>query len=291
MICSMRVLALTCMLVMWVIFPARAGDAPSFVAPETVTIPAGSFLRGSDRAEREAAYRLDERAYGHSTTRQRKWYEDERQRRETTKSYSITRTVITNRDYAVFIQETGHRFPDVDAKTWKTYGLIHPYPRTRRHAWVSGQYPKGRGDHPVVLLSHSDVLAYASWLSRKTGATWRLPTENEWEKAVRGTDGRRFTWGNKFDPSRLNSHDKGPFDTQAVGRYPTGAGPFGMLDGAGQVFEWTASRAGKGCYIVKGGSWDDKGCGICRPAVRHGRPAYLKHILIGFRLVREKRSR
>jgi formylglycine-generating enzyme required for sulfatase activity len=169
MICSMRVLALTCMLVMWVIFPARAGDAPSFVAPETVTIPAGSFLRGSDRAEREAAYRLDERAYGHSTTRQRKWYEDERQRRETTKSYSITRTVITNRDYAVFIQETGHRFPDVDAKTWKTYGLIHPYPRTRRHAWVSGQYPKGRGDHPVVLLSHSDVLAYASWLSRKTG--------------------------------------------------------------------------------------------------------------------------
>jgi len=284
----MRVFALTCLLVMWALFPARAGGAPSFVVPETVTIPAGPFLRGSDRAEREAAYRLDEHAYGHSTTRQRKWYEDERQRTETTKSYAITRTVITNSDYAIFIRETGHRSPDVDAKTWKTYGLIHPYPRTRRHAWVSGQFPKGRENHPVVLLSHSDVLAYASWLGRKTGTTWRLPTENEWEKAVRGTDGRRYPWGNQFNSSRLNSHDKGPFDTQAVGRYPMGAGPFGLLDGAGQVFEWTATRAGNGRYIVKGGSWDDKGCGICRPAARHGRPEYLKHILIGFRLVREE---
>ena len=149
----------------------------------------------------------------------------------------------------------------------------------------------GREDHPVVLVSHSDAIAYATWLSRETGQLWRLPSEAEWEKAVRGTDGRRFPWGDAFDPARLNSHDEGPFDTVPVGRIRAGASPYGLLDGAGQVFEWTATPAGPGRHIVKGGSWDDKGCGVCRPAARHGRPDNIKHILIGFRLVREPGSR
>ena len=139
----------------------------------------------------------------------------------------------------------------------------------------------------MVLVSHADARAYAIWLSTFTGQRWRLPTEAEWEKAARGTDGRRFPWGNKFDPTRANSADKGPFDTVPVGTFPKGASPFGLLDPAGQVFEWTATAARKGRFIVKGGSWDDKGCGICRPAARHTRPEDLKHILVGFRLVRE----
>ena len=53
--------------------------------------------------------------------------------------------------------------------------------------------------HPVVLVSKMDAVAYAGWLSRRTGNTWRLPTEDEWEKAARGNDGRRFPWGNEFD--------------------------------------------------------------------------------------------
>ena len=61
----------------------------------------------------------------------------------------------------------------------------------------------------------------------------------------------------------------------------------GLLDAAGQVFEWTRNETKPGRYEVRGGSWDDKGCGVCRPAARHGRPATLKHILIGFRLVIE----
>jgi formylglycine-generating enzyme required for sulfatase activity len=85
----------------------------------------------------------------------------------------------------------------------------------------------------------------------------------------------------------LNSHDRGGFDTVPVGRYPRGASAFGLLDAAGQVFEWTATAHGRGHYTVKGGSWDDKGCGVCRPAARHGRPQNIRHILIGFRLVRE----
>ncbi|MBI1985361.1 MAG: SUMF1/EgtB/PvdO family nonheme iron enzyme, partial [Rhodospirillales bacterium] len=94
-----------------------------------------------------------------------------------------------------------------------------------------------------------------------------------------------FPWGDSYDPRRLNSHDLGPFDTMPVGSFPEGASPFGLLDAAGQVFEWTATPAGAGRYLVKGGSWDDKGCGVCRLAARHSRPADLKHILIGFRLV------
>ncbi|KAA3629191.1 MAG: hypothetical protein DWQ09_02725 [Proteobacteria bacterium] len=80
----------------------------------------------------------------------------------------------------------------------------------------------------------------------------------------------------------------GPFDTVPVGRYPRGASPFGLSGVAGQVYEWTAMPAGPGRALVKGGSWDDRGCGVCRPAAGHGRPVALKHVLIGFRLVREE---
>jgi formylglycine-generating enzyme required for sulfatase activity len=259
-----------------------------FTEPGVVHIPAGPFIAGSDRAEREAAYRLDESAYGHGVTRQSRWYENEPVRTTlSTGAYDITAAPITNAEYAAFVSETGHPAPGVDAETWAGYGLIHPFERTRRHAWTDGLPPSGRDDHPVVLVSYQDAAAYAAWLSRKTGRRWRLPTETEWEKAARGTDGRRFPRGDDFDPSRLNSHDLGPFDTVPVGSIPSGASPFGLQDAAGQVFEWTATPEEPGRFIVKGGSWDDKGCGICRPAARHARPAGLKHILIGFRLVRE----
>lgn len=261
-------------------------SAAGIPLPETVSIPSGPFIEGSDREEREAAYRMDEKAYGHSITRKNRWYEGEGKRRSVSlNAFEITRFLITNKQYAAFVKATGHRVPDVDAETWKGYGLIHPWPRTRKHAWKGGKLPRGREDHPVVLVSWQDAMAYARWLSKQTGRTWRLPTEREWVKAARGTDGRWFPWGNKFHPSRLNSHDAGPFDTVPVTAHPSGASPFGLRDAAGQVFEWTSTAAGKGRYIVKGGSWDDKGCGICRPAARHSRPAGLKHILVGFRLV------
>jgi|GEM_PF-231583 len=271
-----------------VAFGAAAGGEAGGPAPATVEIPAGPFVAGSDRAEREAAYRLDEAAYGHGRTREWRWYESERQRtRIETAAYAITKTPITNAQYAAFVAATGHPAPDVDAGTWASYKLIHPYERTRRFAWTGGRPPKGRGGHPVVLVSFDDARAYAAWLTHRTGSRWRLPREEEWEKAARGADGHRFPWGDAFDAERLNSHDRGPFDTVPVGRFRGGASPFGLLDAAGQVFEWTATGAGPGRAIVKGGSWDDSGCGVCRPAARHSRPRHLKHILIGFRLVRE----
>ena len=262
-------------------------DDPGLV-PETVTVAAGPFIAGSSAAEREAAYVLDERAYGHTVTRDNQWYG--RERSPTTHdltAYDITRTPITNAQYTVFLSETGHRAPDVGPQEWASYRLVHPYERTRRHAWRDGAPPDGRDDHPVVLVSHADARAYARWLSDRTGQDWRLPTELEWEKAARGVDGRRFPWGEEWSPDRLNSADQGPFDTLPVAAFPAGASPFGLLDAGGQVFEWTSSPGNPGRFLVKGGSWDDRGCGVCRPAARHARPEALKHILIGFRLVRE----
>ena len=270
------------------LFLASCGRmATAELVPDTIDIAAGPYITGSDRAEREAAYRLDEAAYGHSRTRKWKWYEDEGDRRRVSlDAFFIMRHLVTNGEYAAFVTATGHRAPDVDPGTWASYKLIHPYKRTRRHAWRDGKPPPGRADHPVVMVSHEDAEAYAKWLGEVTGFAWRLPSERQWEKAARGTDGRRFPWGEKYDPSRLNSHDQGPFDTVPVDRHPSGASPFGLLDAAGQVFEWTATSGGQDRYVVKGGSWDDSGCGICRPAARHTRPAHLKHILVGFRLVR-----
>ena len=267
--------------------PAVAGSV-SDITPELITIPAGPFIAGSDTAEREFGYLLDEAAYGHSITRKNRWYDSERERATLeAPAYRITKTTITNAQYAAFIAATGHAAPDVDEKTWKGYRLVHAFSRSRPYAWVDGEPPAGREQHPVVMVSHDDALAYAAWLSAETKQAWRLPSEIEWEKAAGGADGAYFPWGDEYDPARLNSHDTGPFATLPVGSFPSGASPFGLLDGAGQVFEWTATPKGERRYLVKGGSWDDKGCGVCRPAARHSRPKDIKHILIGFRLVIE----
>ena len=270
------------------LFAACGGPAKPPAWPAVVEVPAGGFIMGSDEDEREAAYRLDEAAYRHSITRQQGWYSREIFRREVeTGAFYIMQQPVNNALYAQFLAATGRPAPFVDEATWNGYDLKHPYGLVKRHMWIDGEIPDRRSRHPVVLVSHSDANAFAAWLSLETGYQWRLPTEAEWEKAARGIYGRRFPWGDEFDPERLNSNDAGPFDTTVAGGNLSGVSPFGMQDAAGQVYEWTDTPAGAGRFIVKGGSWDDKGCGICRPAARHSRPATLKHIIIGFRLVRD----
>jgi formylglycine-generating enzyme required for sulfatase activity len=264
--------------------PLLAAKAP---APATVAVPAGPFVEGSSDAQREYAYQLDAMASGNNDTREAEWYEDETPLQSAmTGAFEIMTNPVTNADYARFVEATGHPAPDVDRDSWASYDLVHPFESTRRFAWQGGTPPEGREDHPVVLVSHDDTQAYAAWLSEQTGQAWRLPEAQEWEKAARGGRGSAFPWGDEWDPSLLNSADQGPLDTMPVGSFPDGASPYGMLDAAGQVFEWTTTTAGAVRYVVKGGSWHDKGCGVCRPAAGHSRREDLKHVLIGFRLVR-----
>jgi formylglycine-generating enzyme required for sulfatase activity len=105
--------------------------------------------------------------------------------------------------------------------------------------------PEGKGNHPVVNVSWDDAVAFCEWLSAQTYRLFRLPTEAQWEKAARGTDGRIFPWGDQYDKNRANV-DVGFFKsftsaTTPVGKYsPAGDSPYGAADMAGNVWEWCA---------------------------------------------------
>lgn len=239
---------------------------------------------GSTQQEVEKAYQISREGYGHDRVRQSGWFDAElTQHIVTLPTYKIQQTPVTQSEYAAFVQDTHAHIPFVDKQTWLSYGLVHPYSRVRQYLWQGERCPKGKENHPVVLVSHEDAQAYAIWLSRKTGRDLRLPSEAEWEKAMRGTEGNLYPWGNSYDATKLNNADHGPFATMPVASFPEGKSPYAVMDGAGQVYEWTRHQQ-ENRYLVKGGSWDDHG-GVCRPAARHFRPHNLKHIIIGFRLV------
>ena len=127
--------------------------------------------------------------------------------------YRIDKYLVTNAQYARFLAATGHRPPS---------------------DWKDGKIPQGTLLHPVTMVNWFDAAAYAKWAGK------RLPTEAEWEKAARGTDARRWPWGNEMDPKRLNTYYN--FGSSSdVTAYANGASPYGAYDMAGNVDEWTAS--------------------------------------------------
>ena len=164
--------------------------------------------------------------------------------------YAISRVPITNAQYQLFVQATQQHLPK---------------------SWNGKRAPRGKEIHPVVDVGWHDALAYCLWLSEVIGKVITLPSEAEWEKAARGhEDARTFPWGNTFDAVRCNVD--GAFGgTTPVGIFLNGASPYGCLDMAGNVWEWTRSHyapypyqandgrenlEGSDARVVRGGSWD-----------------------------------
>lgn len=175
--------------------------------PEMALIRAGEFLMGSDPQE-------DQLAEDHEHPQHSLYLPD----------YHLARTPVTNAQYALFIEATGYK-PPMD--------------------WTGGNPPTGKENHPVIWVSCYDAVAYCNWLSEVTGRLYRLPSEAEWEKGARGTDGRIYAWGDEWEVKWSNSGEGDRDNTTPVGVYPEGASPYGLLDMAGNVWEWTQSLWGK----------------------------------------------
>ena len=243
-----------------------------------VYVPAGKFLMGSTSAD------ID-RVLETCVPCRHEWFQNEiPQRQVYLDAFWIDRTEVTNAMFAEFVAETGY---ETDAE--KEGGGIVLNLFARDWKLVKGanwQHPRGPttdiqglDDHPVVQVNWNDATAYCEWAGR------RLPTEAEWEKAARGTDGRMYPWGNQpptgnlvnFADSNLGTpmsnrgEDDGYTFTAPAGSYPDGASPYGVLDMSGNVWErvadWysdTYTRAparnptgpSSGDHrIIRGGSW------------------------------------
>jgi formylglycine-generating enzyme required for sulfatase activity len=165
----------------------------------------------------------------------------------------------------------------------------------------TGRVPSdGSPTHPIDERPWRDAVAFCQWYSDTASDPVRLPTEVEWERAARGDDVREFPWGDSFDPRRGNLVEASLHRTCPVGSFPTGASPFGLLDMAGNVDEWTATPYAPypgapadvpkleswalDPHITRGGSWRHHR-DLARCARRHG--VYPGGLGAGFRLVRK----
>ncbi|MGD1861476.1 MAG: formylglycine-generating enzyme family protein [Leptolyngbyaceae cyanobacterium] len=266
--------------------------------PGFVFVPAGDFIAGSDQTERDYAYEIsaaatttapDALATAEQRLRERRWFEFEGDRRtETLAAFCMRANLVTQQDYAEFVMATGHRAPGITAAEYQEQGfLVHPYEDVEPYLWRDGTFPQGRDNHPVVLVSYDDALAFAEWRGQQDGVVYRLPTAEEWEKTARTEDGRYFPWGNEWQDDATRWGQSEPYGTGAIAQYPLSRSPYGAEDMAGQVFEYTSTlrdRQGEPASVMKGCSWDDLP-GFCRAAYEHTRPVDSRHILFGFRLV------
>jgi formylglycine-generating enzyme required for sulfatase activity len=185
-------------------------------------------------------------------------------------AFNIDIYPVTNAEYREFVEASGHTPP---------------------RSWKEGTYPDGTADHPVTWVTWHDAQAYCEWAGK------RLPTELEWEKSARGTEGRIYPWGDEFDSTKCNSKESGLGATSAVGSYPDGVSPYGVFDMAGNVWEWTGdwyeayrgslyelSRYGEQFKVLRGGSWFD-GQDSVRAATRKSFDPNQGFSTIGFRCV------
>ena len=258
-------------------FSVRAGQGGvPYILPQPVRVEAGPFEMGSNKGEPGS---FDDE-YSEATRNKRHVV--------TTGEFWIEPYPVTNAEYRCFVQSTGHEAPE---------------------HWRDGNAPAGLETHPVVNVSWRDAPAYCKWLSGVTQLSIRLPTEAEWEKAARWDAKKKYArvypWGDEWDEARCNTNEAGPGTTTPVGLYPDGIGPNGLLDAAGNIFEWTLSKftdypykaddgrndpGGDDSRVVRGGAWSDNS-DYARCASRSGAHPGYRDCDVGFRVVVSPGSR
>lgn len=249
-----------------------------------ITVPAGKSISGSTPEERNAAYDDQQNATKSDAAREEKRFDREDVRHQIEMpAFTIDLLPVTQAQFAEFVTAGKASPPAIDEATWKAQGFPHDYAtQVARFVWTTGLPPGDRMDHPVVLVTWDEANRYCAWRGELRGVARRLPTAIEFEKAARGDSGVSYPWGNVFDPTRLDSADAGPKDTTPVGTYTSGASPYGVLEMAGNVAQWTSTPGDAGTMIVKGSGWDDH-AGIGRGAAGVMQKAGVRHVSIGFR--------
>ncbi len=247
--------------------------------PVMIEVPAGQFLMGTSN-ENIKLLQLKESDWAYEWSDNELFAAEQPQHVLSLPAFEIAKYPVTNEEYHIFTSDVAYKLP---------------------RDWTGFTFRDDTGNHPVVGVSKIDAEAYIDWLNRKTGINFRLPTEAEWERAARGTDGRIFPWGNTFDPWRCNTAESVKKGTTAVGSYsPGGDSPSGAVDIVGNVWEWTQSlflpypfgingrtdgAKARGRYVVRGGAWYYTRK-LARCAAREGILADYVSSSIGFRLAR-----
>jgi formylglycine-generating enzyme required for sulfatase activity len=214
-------------------------------------------------------------------------------------AFAIAQYPVTNAQFAEFVAAGGY----ADRAWWTVDG----WARRQREQWSEPRFWQANDWNrplcPVVGVSWYEALAFCAWLSEVSGEAITLPTEQQWQRAAQGDDGREFPWGNADPDAHLCNWNRNVDQTTPVDRYPDGASPFGVMDLSGNVWEWCltgwdgdTSVAGSGAArILRGGSWSSDSPLSLRAGNRNGSdpnarlaPGYRNHVTVGFRCVRLK---
>jgi formylglycine-generating enzyme required for sulfatase activity len=232
---------------------------------ELIRIPAGPFLYGSADSDEMAC-------------------DDEKpQRAVNLPEYWIGRTPVTNAQFARFVKATGYRTQaERDGYSWGWTGKERDQ-RIRRADWRHLHGPEtsinGKGDHPVVQVSWYDIRAFCEW------GGLALPTEEQWEKAARGTDGRIWPWGNEPPTVEHCNFNNNVGDTTPIGQYSSkGDSPYGCVDMAGNVWEWVQSWYPEDSRQAWRGGASNEDAQYTRAAYRYINQLHYRHDDVGFRV-------